>query len=89
MESYTDLTAADAERKLKEAGLTTKFSGIGETVTGQIPAPGQTVPGGSEVLLYLGEEPTEKEVTVPDFTGMHRQQAADAAGALGLYILVT
>ena len=28
-------------------------------------------------------------VTVPDFTGMTRQQASDAAGLLGLYILVT
>ena len=89
MEDMTDLTAADAERKLKETGLTTKFSGTGETVTGQIPAAGQTIPGGSEVLLYLGEKPAEELVTVPDFTGMHRQQAADAAGALGLYILVT
>ena len=89
MEDLVDLTAADAERKLKEMGLTANFSGTGETVTGQIPAAGQTIPGGSEVLLYLGEEPTEELVTVPDFTGMNRQQAADAAGALGLYILVT
>ena len=89
MEDLTDLTAADAERKLKEIGLTAKFSGSGETVTGQIPAAGQTVPGGSEVLLYLGEEPAEELAAVPDFTGMNRQQAADAAGKLGLYILVT
>ena len=89
MEDMTDLTAADAERKLKEMGITAKFSGTGETVTGQIPAAGQTVPGGSEVLLYLGEDAAEELVSVPDFTGMHRQQAADAAGAVGLYILVT
>ena len=89
VEDMTDLTAADAERKLKETGLSAKFSGSAETVTGQIPAAGQTVPGGSEVLLYLGEEAVEEMVTVPDFTGMHRQQAADAAGQLGLYLLVT
>ena len=28
-------------------------------------------------------------VSVPDFTGMTRQQASDAAGALGLYILAS
>jgi beta-lactam-binding protein with PASTA domain len=28
-------------------------------------------------------------VTVPDFTGMHRQQAAEAAGKMGLYLLIT
>jgi len=88
MEDFTGLTAAQAESKLKEAHLTAKFSGTGETVTGQIPAAGQTVPGGSEVLLYLGQEIEKRTVAVPDFTGMNRQQASDAAGALGLYILV-
>ncbi len=89
LEDMTDLTAADAARKLKEAGLSTSFSGEGDYVTGQIPAAGQTVPGGSEILLYLGTEAEQAKVQVPDFAGMHRQQAADAAGALGLYILVT
>lgn len=89
LEKYIDLTAKDAERKLKSMGLSAKFSGTGETVTAQIPEPGQTVPGGSEVLLYLGESPEPETVTVPDFTGQNRQQASDAAGALGLYILVT
>ena len=85
----SDLTAADAERKLKEAGLKGKNVGTGETVTQQIPSPGQTVPGGSEILLYLGEAPELQPVTVPDFTGMNRQQAAEAAGKLGLYLLIS
>ncbi len=89
MEDLTDLTPEEAEKKLKAMGLTAKFSGIGETVTAQIPVPGQTVPGGSEILLYLGEEPQEETVVVPDFLGMNRQQANDTAGQLGLYILVT
>ena len=85
----TAMTAAEAKKLLKEQGLTGVFSGTGEAVTGQIPASGASVPGGSQVLLYLGEETPQRTVEVPDFTGMHRQQAADAAGALGLYILVT
>ena len=89
MEDLSGLTAKEAESKLKSIQLTAKFSGTGETVTGQIPAAGQTVPGGSEVLLYLGEDIQEELVCVPDFAGMHRQQASDAAGLLGLYILVT
>ncbi len=88
VENLQGLTADDAERKLKTMGLSVLFSGTGKTVTAQIPAPGQTIPGGSQVLLYLGGEP-EQQVDVPDFTGMNRQQAADAAGKLGLYILVT
>ena len=89
LEDMSGLTAADAERKLKNHGITAKFSGTGERVTGQIPAPGQNVPGGSEVLLYLEQQPETKLVEVPDFAGMNRQQASDAAGKLGLYILVT
>ena len=89
LEDMTGLTGAEAERKLKEMGLTAKFSGTAEAVTAQLPAPGAAIPGGSEVLLYLGEQPREEMVTVPDFTGMNRQQASDAAGKLGLYILVS
>ena len=89
MENLRGLTAAEAERKLKEYGFTAKFSGNGETVTGQIPAAGQRIPGGSEVLLYLEQEPEEAAVTVPDFFGMHRQQAEKTAEKLGLYVLVT
>ena len=89
MEDLRGLTAEEAERKLKECGFTANFSGTGETVTGQIPAAGQSIPGGSQVLLDLGEEPEDETVAVPDFLGMHRQQAADTAGMLGLYILVT
>lgn len=89
LEDFTGLTAADAERKLKELGLKAAFAGQEETVTGQIPSAGQTIPGGSEVLLYLGQEPESTPVKVPDFLQLNRQQAADLAGRLGLHILVT
>ena len=68
--------------------MTARFSGTGETVTGQIPAPGQSVPGGSQVMVYLGEGAPEKTVAVPDFAGMNRQQVVEQAGRLGLYVLV-
>ena len=89
LEKYIDLTGREAESKLKRMGLTAQFVGAGETVTAQIPEPGQVVPGGSQVLLYLGQTPAEETVEVPDFAGMNRQQASDAAGKLGLYVLVT
>jgi len=89
VEDCSGLTAGDAARKLKESGLVPKFLGTGETVTSQIPSPGQRIPGGSEVLLYLEEKAEERSATVPDFAGMNRQQAAEAAGELGLYLLVT
>jgi len=89
MEDLTGLTRAETEKRLKEQNLTAVFSGAGETVTGQIPAAGQPVPGGSQVIAYLGDELTARTVEVPDFAGMNRQQVSDAAGKLGLYILVS
>ena len=89
VEDMTGLTAKEVEKLLKEQGLGHQMIGSGETVTGQIPTAGNSVPGGSEVLLYFGEDPPERTVAVPDFTGMTRQQASDEAGKLGLYILPT
>ena len=89
MPDLTDLSAKDAEKILKENGLTFVTIGSGQSVTGQIPAPGQTVPAGSQVLVYMGAESQENMVKVPNFSKMTRQQANDAAGLLGLYILVT
>jgi len=83
------MTEKEAGKLLAEQSLTARAVGSGEKVTGQIPAAGETVPGGSQVLVYMGEEINRETVTVPDFSGMNRQQASDAAGALGLYILVS
>ena len=60
--------------------------GDGETVSGQIPAPGTQILSGSEVILYCGEEVPRRMVCVPDFVGLNRQQASDTAGQLGLYL---
>ena len=89
LEDMTGMTLRQAQAYLKEAGITAVIEGDADTVTGQLPSAGQSVPGGSQVLLYLGEQPRQRQVEVLDFTGMNRQQASDAAGAVGLYILVT
>ncbi len=89
LEDFSGMTEKEAGALLKKNGLSAKRVGTGETVTAQLPEPGQTVSGGSQVLLYFGEKPEKQLVPVPDFTGMNRSQAAEAAGKLGLYILVT
>ena len=89
LDDYEGLTAKEAQQTLNALGLGMRTVGDGDTVTGQIPAAGGTIPGDSEVILYLGEEPETENVKVPDFSGMNRQQATDAAGTLGLYILVS
>ena len=89
IEDMTGMTLTEAQKQLKDLGLTAQIIGTGKTVAGQIPAPGNTVPGNSQILLYTDEIPPVELVKVPDFAGMNRQQASDAAGLLGLYILVT
>ena len=86
VEDMTGMTAKEAQALLKQQNLTAKSQGTGQTVTGQIPSAGTAVPGGSEIMLYYGPVPQEQTVTVPDFTGMNRQQAEATAGQLGLYI---
>ena len=85
----TGLSKKEAEKQLKELGLTAAFQGEGEQILGQIPGAGQTLPGESQVLLYLEPPEEPRLVTVPDFKGKNKAQAAALAGALGLYILPT
>ncbi len=87
LEDMTGMTVKEAQSLLKQQGLTARLQGTEDRVTGQIPSPAAVVPGGSEVLLYLGPEPEQRTVAVPDFTGLNRQQAEAKAGELGLYIL--
>ena len=89
MADLTGMTVKEAEKLLKEQGLTLQSVGSADTITGQIPVAGQEISGGSQVLVYLGEDVPQQQVVVPDFVGLNRQQASDAAGSLGLYILVT
>ena len=75
------------KKALAKQGITYIMQGTAETVTAQLPEAGQQVAGDSQVILYFGTDPENTLVEVPDFSGMTRQQASDAAGRLGLYIL--
>ena len=89
LEDYTGMAASEAEKKLKSLGLTANVTGTGERVLAQLPEPGQTVAAGSQVLLYLEDTGEMPSVPVPDFTGMNRREASQAASDAGLTILIT
>ncbi len=88
VEDLTGLTQQEGAALLKKSGLTLYSRGTQDVITGQLPKAGESVPAGSRVIAYFGET-ADTVVTVPDFAGMNRQQAADAAGNLGLNIRVT
>ena len=89
------LSAHEAEEKLAELGLTAVLESEDE-VTAQVPAAGETVVKGFQVLLYTGVivEETEADdgntmyVNVPNLKGMTPLEAYDALTKLGL-IMVT
>ena len=86
MPDLTDQEPEAAEKLLKAAGLTPVFQGEGAVVTDQLPGAGQLIPGGSQVMVYLGQAAPEEKITMPDFLGMTPAQAAQTADSLGLYI---
>ena len=89
LDDLKGMTRKEAKAQLESLGLAVRFVGDGDVVIGQLPAGGNAVPGGSQILVYMEEPSEQTEVEVPDFMGMNRQQAVDAAGQLGLYVLVT
>lgn len=70
----------------KRLGFTYRTIGEGEKVTGQIPAAGAVIPGGSELLIYLGESKPTDPVEVPNLTGKGPDETRQALAALNLYM---
>ena len=85
----TQFPLAEAERLLAKAAFTWRTVGEGPNVTDQIPAAGATIPGGSEVVLYLGEPKPEDTVAVPNVSGMTAENARAALTRVGLYMKAT
>lgn len=83
----TGTTPKEAQEILKNAGLSAVLQGNGDAVTDQLPAVDTLLEQGSQVLLYLGE-PVPETVTVPDFTGMTRQEAENAAANAGVTLIL-
>ena len=55
-------------------------------VTSQVPAANSAVPGGSTVILYLGDAAPEETTTVPNVVGMSYEGAKKALEAQGLFM---
>ena len=87
-QDLTGMTRPEAEAALKSLGLSWLPLGEGDTVIAQLPEPGQAISVNTQLLLYFGIPVPQEQVTVPDFSGMHRQQAADAAANAGLTLRI-
>ncbi len=82
-----DVVSADlitAKATIQALGLTYEVVGDGDVVEKQVPAYGQSMPKGCNVILYTEEDPIEKYVTVPDLTGLTVKEANRKLSKLGL-----
>jgi stage V sporulation protein D (sporulation-specific penicillin-binding protein) len=82
-----DLTTA--QKTLSNKGFSYRTVGSGSTVTGQVPSGGVSIPGGSTVILYMGEEVPTDQVEVPDVTGMTPAKVKETLEAKGLFLRAT
>ncbi len=86
MPKVAGLSAGEAEKALKEKNLKCRTIGSGDAVSQQIPASGTKVPGGSTVILYLGDAVPQESGTVPDVTGKTYEAARTALEKEGFFM---
>ena len=83
-------TVAEAEKALKNAGLTTKTYVNGDSntvlVKDQNPKPGSLLPKNSIVILYGEGNDISTSVTVPDLKGLNASQATNILKSKNLNI---
>ena len=70
---------------LGKVGLKYRTVGNGAYVTAQVPVRGNSIPGGSTVILYMGEEP-EESGTIPNVVGMGYEAAKKKLEAAGFFM---
>lgn len=79
-------TVAKAAETLAGKNLKYRTVGTGETITAQVPAAGSSVPGGSTVVLYLGDAAPAETGTVPDVTGLTYETAKSRLENAGFFM---
>jgi len=80
------IAVKDAASVLQSKNLKYRTVGEGATVVTQIPAPQAKIPGGSTVILYLGDAVPEESGTVPNVVGLSYEQAQKTLEAAGFFM---
>ena len=82
----TGQTEANAALTLNKKHLSYRTVGQGDTVNRQIPAAGTSIPGGSNVILYLGDAVPEETGTVPNVSGLSYDAAKKRLESAGFFM---
>ena len=84
--NVTGLSLERAKSSLTDRNLSWRTIGDGDAVTAQLPAQGSVVAAKSEVILYLGSEPSREKEEMPDLTNLPYDIARQRLGYLALYL---
>ncbi|OUQ81125.1 penicillin-binding transpeptidase domain-containing protein [Flavonifractor sp. An100] len=82
----TGMAVKDAASALEKKNLKYRTVGEGEAVTGQVPAASSAVPGGSTVILYLGDSAPEESGEVPNVVGLSYESAKKKLEEAGFFM---
>ena len=89
---FSNMTVAEAERAAAEIGLDCVENGVGERITGQLPAAGAQMLSGSIVMLYVDnltqEDNNNGIVQVPDVSGLSVVEANRLLRSYGLQMRI-
>ena len=80
---------AAAKKKLQDVGFQCRTVGTGSVVQDQVPSAGVSIPGGSTVILYLGEDAPTEQVAVPSLAGLSPSESKKKLEELGLFLRAT
>lgn len=86
MPSVTGISVDNAKTELEKKNLKYRTIGQGDTVSRQVPAARASIPGGSTVILYLGDAVPDSTNEVPDVTGMTYEGAKNALERAGFFM---
>ena len=78
-----------ARKKLQDLGFQCRTVGTGSIVQDQVPSAGVSIPGGSTVILYLGENAPTGQVSVPSLAGLSPAESKKKLEELGLFLRAT
>lgn len=88
MPAVVGASVTNAASSLSYYDLSYRTVGEGDTVTAQIPASGTSIPGGSTVILYLGDEEPPATTVVPNLMDLDYDATKSALEAAGLFMRV-
>ena len=78
-----------AKGNLQNVGFQCRTVGTGNIVQDQVPSAGVSIPGGSTVILYLGEDAPTEQVAVPSLAGLSPTASKNKLEELGLFMRAT